>query len=193
MPLKNQASFNLGLTAQPEVNQKKYGDLYGEFLRLHNAIELVQQALDIYTGALSEDPQYWSSSKATSVARVQNISKVYAQATENISLAQVVHFQNSAGALTARKADATDATKLCRAFCTTSGGVLSGAYGEFVLLGVNPYYSGLTPGTPYYLTTAAGQISATAPAVVGNVVQPVGYALSPTDLWFIPSLNFTQL
>lgn len=193
MPLKDQASFNLGLSDLPEVNQKKYPDLYGEFLRLHNAIKLVQGGLDIYTGALQEDPQYWASTGPKASSRVQNISRVYALATENIGLSQVVHFQSSGATLTAHRADATDATKLCRAFCSTSGGVLSGAAGEFILLGVNPYFTGLTPGKPYYLHTTPGEINAIAPAGVGNVVQPVGFALSPTDLWFIPSLNFTQL
>lgn len=191
MPLKDQYSTNLGLSDIPEFDSNKYPELWSDALRVRNALRVLQGTLDIYTGALSEDPQYWNVTPARLSARVQNISRVYAQAATNISVAQVVLLYGIGSQLTAQKANASDNTKPCRAFCSSPAGVLSGAFGEFTLLGVNPYYGGLTVGKLYYLNTVDGQITSIIPTTSGNIVQPVGYALSATELWFTPSLTYT--
>lgn len=54
-------------------------------------------------------------------------------------------------------------------------------------------FLGLTPGAVYYLDTADGQITTVAPAVVGNVVQRVGYARNATTLVLHIGNAFTVL
>jgi hypothetical protein len=193
MAAKDQYSTNLGLSILPEIDQKQHPQIYLEFLRMRNALRALQGALDTYTGALSEDPTYWNQTQAYNTTRVQNISRIYAIAGEAISLSQQVNFYNNSGVLTARKANATDNTKPARAFCSVPAGVAAGAYGEFILLGVNPYYSGLTPGATYYLHTTSGQITSVAPVTVGNIVQEIGWAIDSNNLWFNPVLNWKQL
>lgn len=193
MAAKDQYSTNLGLSILPEVSQKEHPTIYLEFMKLRNALRSLQGALDTYTGALSEDPAYWNQVANASSTRLQNISRVYAVAGEAITLAQQVSFYNNAGVLTARKANSTDNTKPSRAFCSVTAGVAAGSYGEFILMGVNPYYAGLTPGATYYLHTTSGQITITPPAAVGNIVQEVGFALDANTLFFNPTLHWTQL
>lgn len=190
MPAKDQASTNLGLSVLPEVDQKQHPQIFLEFVRIRNALKTLQSALDVYTGALGEDPKYWNQAKVSDTTRIQNISRIYAQAGEDIGLSQTVTFTNVSGVLTAYKANATNATKPARAFCSVPSGVLSGAFGEFVLMGINPFYAGLTPGATYYLHTTSGQVFGSPPASAGNIVQEVGYALSSKALWFNPVLNW---
>jgi len=190
MALPNQFSTNLGLSVQPEIPQQKYPEIYQEFFRIRNALKILQSALDTYTGALSEDPAYWNQTTASQFARLQNISKVYAQATEDLSLGQYVQIYDVAGVRSARKANATDTTKPCRAYCSVVGGVLAGNYGEFILAGVHPYNAGLTAGVTYYLATTSGLITSVAPATSGNIQQPVGFGLDANNMWFMPTLNW---
>lgn len=193
MAQQDQFSFNLGLSTLPEFEQSKHPELWVELLRMRIALRTMQGALDLYTGALSEDQAYWNQTSPASSVRLQNISRVYAKALENISAGQLVSFTNSAGELGAQKANATDNTKPCRAFCYTPGGVTSGNYGEFMLMGIVPYLTGMTPGTAYYLSTTSGQYTTAAPSTVGNIAQEVGYALTSNTLYFNPVLNWKQI
>lgn len=185
MALKDQYSTNLGLSVQPEIDQQKHPQIFLELARMRNAFRVLQGALDAYTGALSEDPQYWNQVTPTNSTRVQNISRLYAKASETITVGQVVYFWNNAGVLNARKADANAIGNTARGFCAVTAGVVAGDMGEFILLGVNPYYAGLTPGTTYYLANTPGLIS----AVPGTVSQVVGWAIDANNLWFAPALQ----
>ena len=188
---KDQYSTDLGLSALPEINQSKNPEVYVELLRMRNAFKLLQGALDTYTGALSEDQQYWNQATPATTTRVQNIARVYLQAAEDIGLAQVVTLIASGTTSVVYKADATAAGKLVRAFCSTPNGVTAGSFGEFILYGINPFYSGLTPGSTYYLSTTPGLISVSPPSTLGNIVQKVGYAIDQNNLWTAPSLDYT--
>jgi hypothetical protein len=182
-----QYSTNLGLSQLPEIDEKQFGQVYAELLRMRNALKVLQSALDVYTGALGEtESSYWDQTPAYAYLRLQNISRVYRKATETISAGRLVNFYNSAGELVARNANATDATKPVRAYAPKE--VLSGEFGEFVILGLMPSV-GLTPGSLYYLTTTAGAYSATAPAVPGNLKQEIGWAYSDNLMVFNPILN----
>jgi len=184
-------STNLGIGPTPEFSQEKHPDIWADSQRIRNAIGILQSALDSYTGALSEDKNYWSEvSPATSV-RIQNISRVYAKAGETIAAGATVNFYNVSGALTARLANATNNTKPCHAYALAA--VNSGDYGEFILGGILSQFSGLTPGTMYYLATSSGNYVNTAPSTAGNIVQQVGYVLTSTTFYFNPVLNWKQL
>ena len=191
MPIKNQLSTNTGLTTQPEFTQSKDPEIWQDLLAIRYAIKGLQESLDLYTGALSEDVQYWGNTTPASSIRTQYISRVYLKTSEAISFGQIVNFWNNAGVCTVQKANATDATKPARGYCVVVAGVASGAYGEFNVFGDNSLYTGLTPAATYYLSTTAGQLTVTAPSTSGNIVQPVGYAFDTKNLYFNPSLTWT--
>lgn len=104
--------------------------------------------------------------------------------TEAISYGQPVNLYDSSG-VKARKANATDNTKVCHGICLATDLIVV-AYTIVAL-------SGLTPGAIYYLSTTSGVLTTTRPAAAGNIVQAVGVALSDTELYFTPTLLFTQL
>jgi hypothetical protein len=191
MSSKQQYSTDLGLSLTPELQESKNPGVYGEMIRMRNALRILQGALDLYTGALSPDSTLWSVTSVTSYLRTENISRVYFQTTEAISVGQAVNIYSSAGVTYARLANATNNTKPCRAYATTN--IASGDFGEFILLGAHPLITGVTGGTDYYLSTTGGALTATPPAAVGNIVQKVGWGLNSTTLYFNPSLTWVQL
>lgn len=138
-----------------------------ELVDIYNAIKIIQQLL-------SDSTQF------------------IAITSEAISAGQYVALYNNAGEATVRKANATDNTKVAIAFATTD--VASGVHGVFRIVGNNNLLSGLTPGSMYYLSDAtSGGVTDTKPVGVGKIVQPIGQAISSTELITNISLNFTQL
>lgn len=86
-------------------------------------------------------------------------------------------------------ANATDGTKRGFAICTAT--VNSGLNGTFQTQGIltlSDWTAGLvsgstlTLGSRYYLSTIDGKLTTTAPSSSGNLVQPVGYAITATTL-----------
>lgn len=179
-----QISVNLGLPQLPNQDDPK---LFKELLLLYNAINAIGRALDAYTGALSPAVEDYPSIGVSDI-HLQNIAKLYPVFSEDVVVGAMVNVYNNAGVLTARYAKAADGTKPARGFATNN--VSAAARGEVILLGINVHVSGLTPGSLYYLSAAStsGQVVATAPAVSGNSIQPVGFALDSSTLYFNPTL-----
>ena len=102
------------------------------------------------------------------------------EASEALSAGDFVNIHNDLGARI-RKADATVAGKEAHGFVLES--VEDGALGTVYFEGSNTQVSGQTPG-PVFLSTTAGQPTSTAPGASGNVVQGIGFAVSPTVINF---------
>jgi len=76
----------------------------------------------------------------------------------------------------------------------TSKGMLGIVLGGNKVLTYGPWTTtGLTAGSPYYLSTTAGDITLTAPSATGDIVRIVGYALSTTQLMFIPDGTYIEI
>ena len=173
--MAQQFSTNLGLSALPEIDQSKYGDVFTEILRIRGALKILQTTLDLYTGIFGEDPTYWSTANTTWI-RLQNLTRLYAKAGVDIPAGRLVSFYNVGGILTAKIADAATSTP-AHAYCTTA--VKAGDTGEFFLEGLITL-ANLIPGTTYYLGNS-GLVTITAGQVVG-------LAVSTTQLFFRPTL-----
>lgn len=179
-----QLSVNTGLPAIPDTPDPV---LFREMVRIYNAVNAIAFALDAYTGALPALPAEFADVGLSDIL-VQNISRFYPIFDDTVVAGAMCHVYNVAGVLHARLASALDDTKPARGFATAA--VTATNRGELILLGRNSYLSGLTPGDLYYLSEVSltGQITNAAPATSGNLVQPVGYALSDTSIWFNPTL-----
>lgn len=103
------------------------------------------------------------------------------QASENIQAGNLVNIWDSGGQFRVRKADASVAGKEAQGFVLSS--VTSGQNAQVYLEGTITGLAGLTPGR-YYLATSPGEITPTAPAASGNVVQYIGEAVSTTEVTF---------
>ena len=112
-------------------------------------------------------------------------------ASEDLLAGQFVALHNVAGVCKMRKANATDNSKVVVGW--VSKDVLADTWAVVTTGGYMPLLASLTPAAFYYLSTTAGQLTATKPAAVGNIVQPIGYAISSTELIVNISHQYTQL
>lgn len=104
-----------------------------------------------------------------------------------VSAGMLVNIHNDGGTPKIRPALGTATDRIAHAF--VMGNAASGQTLVPLFTGsVNPYFTGLIPGTMYFLSWAnPGQIVAMGPdANTGYVWQPVGVAISSTELLFDP-------
>ena len=64
--------------------------------------------------------------------------------------------------------------------------------GTFHLFGVYTT-TGLTAGSRYYVSTTAGDWTATTPSAAGDFVREIGQAISTTKLFFNPDRSYVGL
>lgn len=181
MASKQSFSTNTGISAAPEFSSTEYPELYVDALKIRGGIQVLQQALDQYTGVVGISQALWSTAAATQ-NRLSGLTRQYAVAGVNISQGQTVYFYSVSGVLTAGLANATSTGKPARAYC--NGTVSAGAYGEFILEGICPYIGSLTLGATYYQSNTDGLI---APAS-GTILQRIGFSLGSSTLYFRPDL-----
>jgi hypothetical protein len=151
---------------------------------IQQSAQNLTEGLSKYTGLAQQDPSLWSVLAPKDTILSQNHNRLYVKASELIALGAVVNLHNVAGVINARNANATDTTKPAYGWCTTTGGIASGDFGEVTLkMGCCINISGLTVGTRYWLSTTNGLITAVQPAVSGNIQQYIGIALTTTQLF----------
>jgi len=106
--------------------------------------------------------------------------------SENLAAGDLVNIYDVSTVPTARKANATDATKPVVGFVLA--GSTSPASAIIYMEGPITGLSGLTAGTRMYLSAAtSGALTATAPVGTGKIVQFVGRAVNATTVNFEPS------
>jgi len=107
-------------------------------------------------------------------------------ASEALAAGDLVHTWPNAGVTNARKADASATGKRARGFVLSA--VASGATATVYFEGRNDQLTGLTPGSDLYLSpTTPGRPTAIVPTGTGQVVQPIGVAISATTMNFEPA------
>lgn len=96
---------------------------------------------------------------------------------------------NVSGTGQIRKADASN-DRPANGFVTAA--ISNGATGTVFFEGVIPGFSGLTPGSRYFLSdSVAGGVTATAVAAgAGKISQEIGVAISATEISFEPQTAF---
>jgi hypothetical protein len=99
-------------------------------------------------------------------------------------------YLNSDGEMYLADADAEATADTLLAICTES--LTDGNPGTFIIRG-RYTTSGLTAGAVYYVSTTAGDWTATAPSGTGDIVRIVGYALSTTVLLFMPDNTYVEI
>lgn len=178
--------IDLGL---PELPILTRGESEPDLRYLYFAVQNLAQAVGQQLG-LDTPLDGYNSNPAYSIGASKR--RLYVPAAEAISYGQLVHIFDDAGTMSARLADATDATKPCLGISNSTGTIAIGSTVEVVL--PNAYVSsvgGLTPGELYYLSTTPGTGSNTPPAAAGNIVQPIGFAVLTAGFFFNPPYHWT--
>lgn len=179
MAFQGQNSFSLGLSQTPEA---KTPEVFREMVHVYNALHIMQDALDNYTGHVPVSPSAYSQITPEQSLGSSGSNKLYCVANEDLGAGIIVGF--AAGAnnqIIAKKAGGKTGINP-QGVCNTTGGVKAGNYGEFIFLsGLSQFIGGLTPGIVYYTSTVtAGLVTAT----ISAGARPVGFALD-TGLLFV--------
>jgi hypothetical protein len=157
----------------------------GAFEEVYNTMQQFILAFVNNCGIGQQRPNDWSAlAGSPSTILANNMGRLYVLASENIAFGAAINLFNNGGVLGARNANATNNTKPCDGFCSTSGGITAGSVGEVIVCGGTTTITGLVLGTRYYLSTSNGQVTAVAPVAAGNIEQYLGVALSTTTLLF---------
>lgn len=175
--MANNFSSNLGLDQLPNVEDEK---VYGDMLRVFNAINILGQNLDTYTGIQSPDQSTWSSITPQQSLLVGNQCTIYVTTSVALTNGQLVGLNSSGQCVLANSG-----TILAIGVCI--GNFAAGATAQILLFGLNGAVTGLVPGTHYYLATT-GSFTSTAPTSGSR--QPIGYAIQATLMWFSPAMMF---
>ncbi len=115
---------------------------------------------------------------------------VVCPAYEDLTAGNLINLFLDTGTLKARKADATNAYK---ADGFLLSGALTGANATVFLEGNITGLSGKTIGAPQWLSgTAGGLVEVGAlPTGAGKIIQPIGKAISVTEVTFVPGEAIT--
>lgn len=125
---------------------------------------------------------------ATMLASTSGLPSYSVVASAAITAGALVNIYPNAGVLNARPADNTAVGSEANGYAPSA--IASGASGTVYLgEGLISGLSALSVGAPYFLGTA-GAVTTTAPSTAGNLIQPVGKAVSATEFYIQPS-SFT--
>ena len=172
MSFKPSASINLGLPVLPEVDNP---EVYAALLPVYSAIRNTMGAVDSYTGNALITPDEYSQVNAYQQLLLQKQAVVYVKLTEAVSAGMMICLHNSGG-LRARKAQ--NGAYRCHGFAVASGVI--GDHIPVCMFGLCTIIAGMTIGTEYYLSSTAGNITATVTS------QRLGVAIASNALWFAP-------
>lgn len=171
--------------APPEVS--------GYLNQILNSLRLLQFFITGATGAAQQPPANWSFLDPSDTVLVGNMGRLYAKASENIGFGAIVSIFVSGGNLRVRNANATDNSRPGLGWCSTTGGIASGDFGEIIIgPSLCTGISGLTIGVRYFLDTTNGIVTAVAPVAAGNISQALGIAVGAAELYLLPSLQWVQ-
>lgn len=99
--------------------------------------------------------------------------------SENLVAGDFINIYDNGGTPTARKANAGAVGTRAHGFVLAAS--TSPAAAQVYFEGNNNQLTGQTGGTGLYLSTSAGDVSATAPTGTGEIVQKLGIAVSATQ------------
>lgn len=180
-----------GLPNLPDENiePKK---LWSEFLTVYRAIESVLSGISELTGFDTPDTIEIAGMDPTKYLLGNNIGRYYPTSIATIARGQLVSTGN--GTLATNNvglAIATAANSHAIGVANNSVGV--GGKVEVQTQGITTAISGMVPGTMYYLSTTLGAIQNLRPVAVGQIVQPIGWALTSNQMLLSINSYWQQL
>lgn len=167
--------------------------IYQSFVAVHLAIANLVQQLSEYTGVDAYPADLWDQLTPARTLFTGNATRMYLPAAINMTAGEIVNIYNSAGTLVVRRAQANAAATMAHGILTES--VLAGETASINFLRTyTELIGGLTLGALYYLDPVTpGIITNVRPSTAGQIIQPIGVALSASTLAVDIPLSYIQL
>jgi hypothetical protein len=185
--MANDSRIIVGLPQFPENVPQ---ELFNSFFTVYTAIHNLARSLSLYAGVDPVPEAEQSQVTVDDTIQDGNLNRWYAKANEIISFGAAVSPILVGSELQVRLANATNASRWCCGFVNSIGTFSAGQYVEIRTRGLITGVAGMISGDRYWLSTTNGVIQNAAPAGAGNIVQVLGFALSPTRLLSNPSFYF---
>lgn len=180
------------ITGLPNLpNNDLPAQLYSELSTVYRAIQTLTSLVGQYTGIDAPSAGEIASMDPTSYLLGQQASRWYptVNIVAGVTRGQVVHI--------------SAANTITLAVATSAAGVAIGVANEtkangqkcevIVGPGLIDAIGGMTAGTLYYLSTTPGAIQNLRPVGAGQIIQPIGFALTTTQMLLSISSYFQQL
>lgn len=176
----------LGLPNLPDENMDK--KMWGEFLTVYRAIQNLLSGVSVNTGIDAPDDLEIASMDPTKYLLGANSQQWYPVADVGITRGQLVHLTsaNHVGL-----ADANSAAGQAIGIADETKGV--GQSIRVLTGGLTTAIAGMVPGTLYYNSTTAGAVQNLRPIAPGEIIQPIGWALTSNQLLLSISSYYQQL
>lgn len=171
----------IGLPSLPAdtIDQK----LWGEFQLVYSAIKNLLLGVSQFSGIDPPDALEISSMDPTKYLQQANLARWYPTTDEAITRGQLVRASNVSGANRCALAAAGSGLLFGPAIGIANETKGIGQKIEIITAGMTDAIGGMVPGTLYYLSTTPGAIQNLRPVGVGQGIQPIGWAMTSTQLF----------
>lgn len=180
------------ITGLPNLpNNELEKQLYSELSIVYRAIQNLTQLVGQYTGIDAPGLSEIAAMDPASYLLGSNLGRYYptVSVVGGVTRGQIVHLN---GGNTINKAIATSSAGLAIGIANETAA--NGANCEVLTgFGLTDAIGGMTPGTLYYLSTTLGAIQNLRPVGAGQIIQPIGWALTSTQMLYNINPYYQQL
>jgi len=196
------SSINTGLQQTPDLTDiQTPGKLAFQFISLYNAIEILSQAIDTYTGNTPADAQgNYQNQTIDQTLTLGNYTSIWVTAANAITAGYMVSFSSGQAVLSVQNNANPDNNTLqnfnpsgipdgrAMGIAVTSAGI--GSQIKVMLIGmVNFGVGNLKPGAMYYHGSAAGSLTYNPTGMItGRGKQPLGFAIDSAHMFIAPAM-----
>lgn len=176
----NTSKILLGLPNLPndEIDKK----LWGEFQLIYLAVKNLLLGVSENTGIDPPDAVDIATMDPTKYLLGANVSRWYPIADVALTRGQMV-MPSTVGSNRVRLAGAASGLTNGPACGVANQTVAPGQKVEVLLGGITDAIGGMAPGTLYYLSTTLGAVQNLRPVAAGQLIQPIGWAMTPTQMF----------
>lgn len=191
MAVASGSKIILGL---PQLPEGVPPELFNQFFTIYNAIQNLLRYVSQYAGIDAQTTDVWSQLSVDDTVWQINPTRIYLPQFESLAFGNAVALILDAGVLKVRKANATNNTKPCIGFVSSSNHTAgAGNFCEVTMsVGMLTGLAGMVAGTRYFLSTTDALITNVAPVAAGNIEQVVGVALASNRLLMNIDLAWIQ-
>jgi hypothetical protein len=154
---------------------------YSEFLTIYRAIQNLLAGVSEFAGIDPPDAIEIASMDPTKYLQASNLAKWYPIADVAIVRGQLVR-PTTVGSNHCTLAGAGTGLVNGPACGVANTSVAPGQKVEVIMGGLIDAIGGMTPGILYYLSTTLGAVQNLRPVSAGQIIQPIGWALSPSQM-----------